>query len=67
LEKYVLNKCDVSSINIQLSPSTGISKTMHELTNAIIRNKKLDKPHDEKIAVVEIIFEFIEKILQNHI
>lgn len=39
------------------SLSTGASKTMHELANAIIKNKKLDKPY-EKIAVVEIIFEF---------
>ena len=57
--------CDEPSINLELyitiSPST--SKTMHELTNAIIKNKK----SYEKIAVVEIIFEFIEKILQNHL
>ena len=37
---------------------------MHELTNDIIKNKNLDKPYEE-IAVVEIIFEFIEKIIQK--
>ncbi len=39
---------------------------MHELTNAIIRNKKLDKPY-EKVAVIEIIFEFIEKMIDDYI
>ncbi len=39
---------------------------MHELTNAIIKNKKLDKPY-EKVAVIEIIFEFIEKMIDDYI
>ena len=39
---------------------------MHELTNAIIKSKKLEKPY-EKIAIIEIIFDFIEKIIDNYI
>ena len=64
IEKYVLNKCDVP-INLELSLNTGATRTMHELTSAIIKNKKLEKPY-EKIAVIEIIFEFIDKIIKNH-
>jgi hypothetical protein len=48
-----------------LAIGNGTTKTMHELTNAIIKNKKLDKPY-EKIAVIEIIFEFIKKIIDIH-
>ena len=65
IDKYALNKCDVPSINLELSLNTGVTKTMHELTSAIIKNKKLDKPY-EKISVIEIIFEFIDKIIKNH-
>jgi hypothetical protein len=48
-----------------LAIGNGTTKTMHELTNAIIKNKKLDKQY-EKIAVIEIIFEFIKKIIDNY-
>jgi hypothetical protein len=40
----IINKCEEPSINLELAIGNGITKTMHELTNAIIKNKKLDKP-----------------------
>jgi len=61
LEKYSLKKCEEQSINLELAIGNGTTKTMHELTNAIIKNKKLDK-----IAVIEIIFEFIKIIIDNY-
>ena len=66
IEKYALNKCDVPSINLELSLNTGATRTMHELTSAIIKNKKLEKPYEKIAVIIEIIFEFIDKIIRNH-
>jgi hypothetical protein len=41
LEKYSLKKCEEPSINLELAIGNGTTKTMHELTYAIIKNKKI--------------------------
>ena len=42
IDKYVLNKFDVPSINLELSLNTGATKTLRTW----IKNKKLDKPYE---------------------